>query len=68
MTTRNRTHTRRQARKPYRVTLWPLQDCEMTLDADSAAAAFDFAQSRWFDEALDFIDPGYWSVEELPLG
>ena len=67
MTTRNRTSSR-QSRRAYRVTLWPLQDCDMTLDADSAAAALDFAQSRWFDEALDFIDPGYWSVEELPLG
>lgn len=54
-------------RKSYRVHLWPLQDCEMTLDADSAAEALDFARSRWFDEALDFIDPGYWSVDELPI-
>ncbi len=64
MTYRN-THPDQQ--RPYRVQLWPLQDCEMTLDAESAAEALDFARSRWFDEALDFIDPGYWSVEELPL-
>lgn len=51
----------------HTVRLWSFENGDTALSAESAADTIPLGASRWLDDALDFIDEGYWCLDDEPL-